>query len=111
MMFNKISLLTSLLFFLIGTTVFANTHFEVSSSKNGEALTEAFQNLILTTVNNKQGLPNQRNEIQIEKAALPSKKEKSNEPSCKDYVVPGLVGFIMIVGFGSYWFVYRRRNK
>ncbi|WP_335715047.1 copper resistance CopC family protein [Neobacillus drentensis] len=48
MMFKKISLIASMLFFLLGTTVFAHSHLESSSPKNGEVLTQPLKEIALT---------------------------------------------------------------
>lgn len=48
MMFNKISLITALLFFLLGTNVFAHSHLEDSSPKDGAVLTESLKEIKLT---------------------------------------------------------------
>jgi copper resistance protein C len=47
-MFNKISLITALLFFLLGTNVFAHSHLEDSSPKDGAVLTESLKEIKLT---------------------------------------------------------------
>jgi hypothetical protein len=75
-MFKKISLIASLLFFLLGTNVFA-------------------------TEQSDKGIYN---------ASSVTKKAVAEEPSFKDYVVPGTVGLLLIVGFGSYWLIYRRKQ-
>ncbi len=48
MMFKKISIISSILFFLLGTTVFAHSHLESSSPKNGEVLTQQLKDITLT---------------------------------------------------------------
>ncbi|MDQ1147466.1 methionine-rich copper-binding protein CopC [Bacillus sp. SORGH_AS 510] len=48
MMFNKISLITALLLFLLGTNVFAHSHLEDSSPKDGAVLTESLKEIKLT---------------------------------------------------------------
>ncbi|MFF2448422.1 hypothetical protein ACFVSW_15100 [Neobacillus sp. NPDC058068] len=75
-MFKKISLIASLLFFLIGTSAFAT-----EQSDKG-----------------------------INNASSITKKTVAEEPSFKDYVVPGTVGLLIVVGFGSYWLIYRRKR-
>lgn len=47
-MFKKISFITSVLFFLLGTTVFAQSHLEDSNPKNGEVVTTAFKEIKLS---------------------------------------------------------------
>lgn len=48
MMFKKISLIASMLFFLLGTTVLAHSHLETSSPLNGEVLTQPLKDITLT---------------------------------------------------------------
>lgn len=65
MMFKKISLIASMLFFLLGTNVFAQS----------------------------------------------TQKAATVEPSIKDYVVPGAVALLFVIGCSSYWLVYRRKHN
>ncbi|MFL6556523.1 MAG: hypothetical protein ACJ8MO_10440, partial [Bacillus sp. (in: firmicutes)] len=53
MMFNKISLITSLLFFLLGTNVFADSRLEVSTPQNNQVFTPTVQIITLTSDNNR----------------------------------------------------------
>jgi copper resistance protein C len=48
MMLKKISFMISILFFLVGTNVFAHSHLEDSSPKNGEVVTEPLKDITLT---------------------------------------------------------------
>jgi copper resistance protein C len=48
MMLKKISFMISILFFLVGTNVFAHSHLEDSSPKNGEIVTEPLKDITLT---------------------------------------------------------------
>jgi hypothetical protein len=113
MMFNKIFLITSLLFFLLGTNVFAQFHLEDSSSIKGKLQPETFQNINhtfettteQTRVTN--GIVATKESID---AALPDNKVKSGVPSFKEYVLPVVVGLFMIIGFGGYWLIYRRKH-
>ncbi|MGG3468350.1 copper resistance CopC family protein [Neobacillus pocheonensis] len=47
-MFKKISLIASMLFFLLGTNVFAHSHLESSTPKNGEILTQPLKDINLS---------------------------------------------------------------
>lgn len=87
MMFKKISLIASLLFFLLGTNVFANSHI-ASSSKNE------------TKAPQKQA-----------EAALLVKKTTNNQNSIAIYMVPGCITIVLVFGFGSYWLIYRRKLR
>lgn len=111
MMFNKISLITSLLFFLLGTNVFADS-LEVSSPQNSPVSSSQIAQMIaLTTVNNKIVSTNKKADTPMEQASLLSKEVKDSKPSIKNYVIPGLVGLFFIFGFGSYWLVFRRKHS
>ncbi|WML38414.1 hypothetical protein RCG19_14440 [Neobacillus sp. OS1-2] len=83
-MFSKIAVIASLLFFLFGTNVFANSHSEESTSINEN--------------------------VRTDHANVRTKKTTTIEPSFKDYVVPVSVGLLFIIGLGSYWFIYRRKH-
>ncbi|MGG3564990.1 copper resistance protein CopC [Neobacillus rhizosphaerae] len=205
MMFNKISLITALLFFLLGTNVFAHSHLEDSSPKDGAVLTESLKEITLTFETNleptstftladanhasiplpveikgdelvgvlpedlangsysihwkiigtdghplegdlsftvqlpetnssasqvssadsatKKEAQTSTEEAKLTDTASPSKstdgKEQAasvpttaspSEPSFKDYVIPFSVAFIIIVGLGSYWLIFRRKH-
>ncbi|ETI70612.1 hypothetical protein [Neobacillus vireti] len=75
-MIKKISLIASLLFFLLGSNVFATEQLDKWTNH----------------------------------ASSITKKTGAEEPSFKDYVVPGTVGLLIVVGFGSYWLIYRRKQ-
>lgn len=47
-MIKKISFMVSMLFFLLGTNVFAHSHLEDSSPKNGEVVTQELKDITLT---------------------------------------------------------------
>ena len=205
MMFNKISLITALLFFLLGTNVFAHSHLEDSSPKDGAVLTESLKEITLTFETNLEptstftladanratiALPveikgdqlvgvlpedlangsysihwkiigtdghplegdlsftvqlpdtssttaqvssadsaTEKDEQTLTEEAKPTNtvssfkstdgKEQAasvpttaspSEPSFKDYVIPFSVAFIIIVGLGSYWLIFRRKH-
>lgn len=48
MLFKKISLIASMLFFLLGTNVFAHSHLESSSPQNGEVITQSLKEITLS---------------------------------------------------------------
>ncbi|WP_066069485.1 hypothetical protein [Neobacillus soli] len=115
-MFNKVSLITSLLFFLLGTNVFAHSFLEASTPKNSDVLTESHDNTtaVVLTVANDQAITEvsatETSKDGSENAGLLTKRTKAVEPSFKDYVVPGSVGLLLIAGFGSYWLIFRRKH-
>lgn len=112
MMFNKIPLITSLLFFLLGTNVFADSRLEVSSPQNSPVSSSQIAQMItLITVNNKIVSTNKKTDTPMEQASLVSKEVKDSKPSFKNYVIPGLVGLFFIFGFVSYWLVFRRKHS
>ncbi|WP_413302919.1 copper resistance CopC family protein [Bacillus sp. 1P10SD] len=205
MMFNKISLITALLFFLLGTNVFAHSHLEDSSPKDGAVLTESLKEITLTFETNLEptstftladanratiALPveikgdqlvgvlpedlangfysihwkiigtdghplegdlsftvqlpeTSSSTAQVSSADSATEKDEQtsteeakptntvssskstdgkeqaasipttaspSEPSFKDYVIPFSVAFIIIVGLGSYWLIFRRKH-
>ena len=205
MMFNKISLITALLIFLLGTNVFAHSHLEDSSPKDGAVLTESLKEITLTFETNLEptstftladanratiALPveikgdqlvgvlpedlangsysihwkiigtdghplegdlsftvqlpdtssttaqvssadsaTEKDEQTLTDEAKPSNtvsslkstdgKEQAasvptiaspSKPSFKDYVIPFSVAFIITVGLGSYWLIFRRKH-
>lgn len=85
MMFRKISLIASLLFFLLGTNVFANSHIESSANHSTKSTTNKMI------------------------AAEGKKTTNVNQNSFNTYIVPGCVTIVLLLAFGSYWLIYRRK--
>ncbi|CAH2717409.1 hypothetical protein BACCIP111895_04601 [Neobacillus rhizosphaerae] len=117
MMFKKMSLIASLLFFLLGTNVFAQSHIEDSSKKEGSVLPQTHPQIsssLVITASKNEAPPKGSATDQSDKGRNPSsshtKKANTVNPSFKDYVVPVTVGLIIIVGFGSYWLIFRRKQ-
>ncbi|MFL6560997.1 MAG: hypothetical protein ACJ8MO_33415, partial [Bacillus sp. (in: firmicutes)] len=106
---NKISLITSLLFFLLGTNVLAESQLAVTSPQNNQVFIQAVQKTPQTSDNKTIVTAAKKTQTQMESALLPTIKAKETEPSFKNYVIPGLVGLIVIFGFGGYWLIFRRK--
>ncbi|WP_307197608.1 copper resistance CopC family protein [Neobacillus niacini] len=196
-MLNKIALLSSLLFFIFGANVFAHSHLEDSSPKNGEIVTESLKAITLTfetaieptssfTLNDKKNNSIPLSEVSIsgnqlianvednltngaytinwkiigedghplegeipftiqlpESAGVPEQSETEppsaevttaettsaadtetvmkdqatevkeaalDEPKVMNYLLPALIGLIIVLGFGSYWLIFRRKQ-
>ena len=80
MMFNKISLIASLLFFLLGTNVFADSRSEVSSPQNNPGLSQTSQIITLNSDNHKIVSANKKTTTQMEHAASTLNQEKEISP-------------------------------
>jgi copper resistance protein C len=195
MMLNKITLISTLLFFILGSQVFAHSHLADSTPKSGEVLIEPLKDITLSfetdleptssfTLIDSNGTAIPLSEVALkgnqllgtleaelsdgdytiqwkiigtdghqlegdvpftvqlpkintttesteidepkdqatetetsepikeaisEKEPL-SKTSESQNASIKAYVVPGLIGFIIIIGFTCYWFIFRRKH-
>jgi copper resistance protein C len=197
-MLNKIALLSTLLFFIFGANVFAHSHLEDSTPKNGEILTESPKAITLTfetaieptstftlmdeknvsiplstvSISDNQLIANVEDSlingaytihwkiigedghplegdipftVQLpENAALLEQTESElpaadvttaeitsaavtetvlkdqaaevkeaaalDEPKLMNYVLPAIIGLIIVFGFGSYWIVFRRKH-
>lgn len=81
MMLNKITLVSCLLFFLFGSPIFAHSHTTAPD-------TEAVMKEEATEINN----------------------TTSENPSMINYVFPAIMGLIIVLGFGSYWLIFRRKQ-
>lgn len=94
-MFKKLSLIASLLFFLLGTNVLADSNYDTStkSEKNISSQT------VINKVTNKSIKAMQTTQMEIKKA----------EPTWKNYVVPASVCLFIIIISGGYWFIFRKR--
>lgn len=197
MMLNKIALLSTLLFFIFGANVFAHSHLEDSSPKNGEIVTETLKTITLTfetaieptssfTLKDEKNMSIPLSEVSISgnqliatvednlingaytihwkiigedghplegevpftmqlppNAAAPEKSEIEppaaeaitaesttaadtetvmkdqatevkdtalDEPKAMNYILPALIGLIIVLGFGSYWLIFRRKQ-
>jgi hypothetical protein len=110
MMFNKISLITSLLFFLLGANVFADSRLEVSSPQNDPLISQTVEIITLTSDHNKIESTNKKTKSQMEYATLPVNQGQDAVPTFKNYIIPSLVGLFFIFGFGGYWLVFRKKN-
>lgn len=196
-MLNKIAFLSTLLFFIFGASVFAHSHLEDSTPKNGEVVTESLSKITLTFETaieptssfslldeNNDSIPlstvsirgnqlfadveNNLNNgaytihwniigedghllegdipftVQLpEDAVLPEQTETEPqasevstaettsaadtetvlkdqaagvkdaalvEPKIMNYVLPAMIGLIIVLGFGSYWLIFRRKQ-
>lgn len=197
MMLNKIALLSTLLFFIFGANVFAHSHLEDSTPKNGEIVTESLTAITLTfetaieptssfTLMDEKNASIPLSEVSIsgnklianvednltngaytihwkiigedghplegdipftvqlpENAAPPEQTETetpaadettaetisagdtetvmkdqaaevkeaaSEEPKIMNYVLPAIIGLIIVLGFGCYWLIFRRKQ-
>lgn len=93
-MLNKITLFSLLLFFLFGANVFAQSHLEKSTTS--PAQTEKTTKIQTASVDTKTMMKEQ---VTI-----------TNEPSVMKYVLPAIMGLIIIIGLASYWLIFRRKH-
>jgi hypothetical protein len=104
MMFKRISLTASLLFFLIGTTVFAHSNYETSTQNNEKHIT-----LSHTSVRKVSKVTTGKTVTASQATSTQMTEMKKAEPTLKDYVVPAVVGLFIIIIFGGYWVIFRRK--
>jgi len=117
MMFSRIALIASFLFFLIGTNGFASSNLEKSTPKFESVQTNLVHNkstLTMVTVSNKNTTVEAANTIdtknKTENAGFLTKKNQRVEPSIKDYIIPATVCLLLFLGLCSYWLVFRRKH-
>lgn len=196
MMLNRIALLSSLFIFLFGANVFAHSHLEDSTPKNGEIVTESLKTITLSfetdveptstftlvdekntsiplsavSINGNQLIADVENELinssytihwkiigedghpiegdipftvelpentaapdsvepeeadkavstetelatdsetVIKEQATDTKVAATKEPTIMNYVLPVSIALIIILGFGSYWLIFRRKQ-
>lgn len=193
-MFRKVTLISSLLILLFGVNVFAHSHIEESTPKNGEVITEPLKNItlsfetaieptssftlsdangtevslpevtingnqlianaetvltngaytihwkiigadghllegdipftvqlpenpeqtagdenVVTTADSQTAIENGTVEVATEQAAVEHVAE-SEKPAMMNYIIPGTIGLIIIIGFISYWLIFRRKQ-
>ncbi|WP_160723900.1 hypothetical protein [Bacillus sp. USDA818B3_A] len=118
MMFSKIAMFASTLFFFFGTSCFAYSNPVTSTPKFTSNQIENFHNnsttLTLVSASNNhtnlQAADTRNTNHETENAALLMKKDQSMEPSFKNYVVPITVCLFLLIGLSSYWFVFRKKH-
>lgn len=100
MMLYKITLLSSLLFFILGANVFAQSYLEKKTTPLAQI--EKNTTVIETTVNN--------TETVMKEHVTESNDTALDGPSVMNYILPVFIGLIIIFGFGSYWLIFRRKQ-
>jgi len=81
-MIKRIFLITATLL-LLSTSVFADFHYADSTPKNGE----------------------------VAATSITPENEEIDQPALINYVVPGAVVFMIFIGIGSYWLLFRRKHS
>ena len=99
MMLNKITLLSCLLFFLFGSPIFAHSHVETNTTPSAQ---------VETSKEIETAAPNTEAVMKVE--ATEVNKTISEKPSVMNYVLPAIIGLIFVLGFGSYWLIFRRKQ-
>ena len=104
MMFKRISLIATLLFFLLGTTAFAYSNPQASSPNDEKHITQSH------TVNkdSKSTTAKTVTASQFTNSPITAETKKA-EPTLMNYVVPAAVGLFIFIIFGGYWFVFRKK--
>jgi hypothetical protein len=97
MMLTRISLVFSLFFLLFGANTYAHSHLETSAPNNGEVVTETAENGAAQTTNAT---------ISDQTVLL---KNEADAPTLKAYIIPGIMGLLIILGASSYWLILRRK--
>jgi copper resistance protein C len=98
MMLNKITLLSTLLFFLFGANVIAHSQLKKNTTPPTQEVTAEVEIASVDT------------ETVIKEHVTITNEAASKEPSAINYVLPAIIGLIIIFGFGSYWLIFRRKQ-
>lgn len=101
MMFKKMILITSVLLFIFSGNVFA--HSQLSQQLKTEVVAQGDTTKDKTVVS-------LDSEATIKEQASSIQKSESSSPTIIHYIIPGLIIFVMVVGFGSYWLLFRRNH-
>jgi hypothetical protein len=99
-MLNKITLLSLLLFFFFGANVFAHSHLDKNTTPPAQEMTTEVETVSADT------------EVVVREHATTTTTNEiaSTEPAVINYVLPAIMGLIIIIGFGSYWLIFRRKQ-
>ncbi|MDP4083371.1 MAG: hypothetical protein Q8934_02025 [Bacillota bacterium] len=108
-MFKRITLIALLLFMAVGTPVFAHAYLEASTPINGEAVKQPLKNGHLSFEKNfiQPNIKNEASSSTLKVAAYSTKKEPDH--SKRAYIVPSMVGLLIMIGLGSYWLIFRKK--
>lgn len=98
MMLNKITLVSCLLFFLLGSQTFAHSHMETNTTPPVQVETK--KEIETAAPDTKAVMKEESTEVN---------KTISEKPSVMNYALPAIMGLIIVLGFGSYWLIYRRK--
>jgi methionine-rich copper-binding protein CopC len=96
MMFKKISLLSSLLFLLFGANVFAHSHLDNTTTPDQSETTSETETVAADT--------------SIKAETIQANDTISDEAPMMNYILPAIIGLIIVVGFGCYWLIFRRKQ-
>lgn len=98
MMLNKITLVSCLLSFLFGSHTFAHSHMETNLTPPAQV--ESTKEIGTAAPDTKAVMKEESTEVNT---------TISEKPSAMNYVLPAIMGLIIVLGFGSYWLIYRRK--
>jgi hypothetical protein len=100
-MLNKITLLSLLLFFFFGVNVIAHSHLDKNTPPPAKGMTAEVDTVSADTAA----------EVREHATTITTTNEiASTEPAVINYVLPAIMVFIIIIGFGSYWLIFRRKQ-
>jgi hypothetical protein len=106
MMLNKITLVSCLLFFIFGSHTFAHSHKETNITPPAQTnITPPAQ----IETNEDIETAAQDTKVVMKEKATEINTTISEKPSVMNYVLPTIMGLIIVLGFGSYWLIYRRK--
>lgn len=103
MMLKKITLLSTLLFLIFGANVFAHSHLESPTS-------EKVETKVLNTDVSAVTKSDTETETVMKEQATEANDTALDEPSMMNYILPAIMGLIIVFGFGCYWLIYRRKQ-
>lgn len=99
MMLNKTTLLLGLLFFLFSSHIFAHSHMETNT--NPPAQVEPVKKIEIAATDSETVMKTESTEIN---------QITSSRPAVINYVLPVIIGLVIVLGFGSYWLIFRRKQ-
>ncbi|NWQ40605.1 hypothetical protein MLOOGBEN_07825 [Bacillus sp. EB106-08-02-XG196] len=98
-MLSKLTLVSCLLFFLFGSHTFADSHLETNTTPPAQVKTTKE---IETSAKDTEAV--------MKAEATEGNKTNSENSSVMNYVFPAIMGLIIVLGFGSYWLIFRRKQ-
>ncbi|WP_462408739.1 hypothetical protein [Neobacillus sp. Marseille-QA0830] len=109
-MFKKINIIFSMLFFLLGTNVLADSNWKSASYQSGLGISEFASGEAAGLKEQATAKLNAAKEKTVAESAAVNQSAENKQPAIINYILPVLVGIVSVIGIASYWLIFRRKH-